>query len=363
MVLERPAGPEADWIRMKIAVALSGGVDSSVAAAKLVGQGHEVVGVTMRVWPDSKCCGIDALHDAAAVARKLGIQHHVVDLMDRFRQEVVDPFLETYADGRTPNPCPTCNQRLKFNYMWEAVRQLAGVERIATGHYARVRFDPATGMYQLLKGADRHKDQSYMLFKLDQAQLARLVTPLGEQSKEQTRAEAWELGLLYIADKPDSQDLCFTSDDLPGFLARHLPEREREGPIVARDGTEVGRHRGTIHYTVGQRRGLGIAAAEPLYVLDIDPQTHTVIVGPREQTYRPEIMVEDCCWTSVLPPVTGFRAEVKIRHSPHVLPAAIALEGERLRVRFDEPQPGIAAGQFAVFHQDDVVLGGGTICR
>ncbi len=348
---------------MKIAVALSGGVDSSVAAAKLVRQGHEVVGVTMRIWPDSKCCGIDALHDAAAVARKLQIEHHVIDLMDRFRQEVVDPFLSTYAEGRTPNPCPTCNQRLKFHYMWEAVQQIAGVERIATGHYARVRFDATGGMYQLLKGADRNKDQSYMLFKLDQAQLARLVTPLGEQTKEQTRAEAWELGLLYIADKPDSQDLCFTSDDLAGFLARHIPDHEREGPIVDRDGNEVGRHRGTIHYTVGQRRGLGVAAAEPLYVLDIEPQTHTVVVGPRSQTFRPEIVVEDFCWTSIPPPAGAFRAEVKIRHSPHAVPAMIEPEGDRLRVRFDEPQPGIAAGQFAVFHHDDLLLGGGTICR
>lgn len=348
---------------MKVAVGLSGGVDSSVAAAKLVSAGHDVVGVTMRIWPDSKCCGTDSIQDAAEVCRILGIEHHVFDLVDRFKDEVVTPFLSMYADGRTPNPCPTCNQRLKFHHMWQAAREATGAERIATGHYARVGQDLATGRHQLLRGVDRAKDQSYMLFRLDQEQLASLITPLGEQTKEQTRHEAVERGLHRVADKPDSQDLCFTSDDLSGFLARHLPDQEAEGPIVDQQGRELGTHRGTIHYTVGQRRGLGVAAAEPLYVLDVLPRTNTLVAGPRSETFKSEIEVEDLHWTSGCPPRDSLRAEVKVRHSPSAVLAGIEPIGGGVRVRFDDPQPGIAPGQFAVFYDGDRVLGGGTIRR
>lgn len=347
---------------MRVAIGLSGGVDSSVAAAKLVEAGHDVVGVTMIIWPDSKCCGSESLFDAGVVARQLGIEHHIFDLMKEFRAEIVDPFVRGYAEGRTPNPCPTCNQKLKFQHMWEVAQRVAGVTHLATGHYARVRRDPDTGLFQLLRGVDPRKDQSYMLFRLSQEQLGRLVTPLGDQTKEQTRDDARRFG-LHLADKPDSQDLCFTSDDLAGFLARHLPEHERPGPIVDREGRELGQHRGAIHYTVGQRRGLGLAAPQPLYVLQVLPQTNTLVVGGRDETLVREFEVEDVRWTSIPVPRAELAAQVKVRHGPAVHPATVVPAGKhRARVVLDAPLAGgVSPGQYAVFHDGDLVLGGGTI--
>ncbi len=349
---------------MRIAVGLSGGVDSSVAAAKLVEAGHEVVGVTMIIWPDSKCCGTGAILDAAAVAADLDIPYHTFDLIKEFTAEVVSPFLSGYSEGTTPNPCPTCNERLKFNHMWTAARSL-GVTHLATGHYARVRRDADSGRYQLLRGVDLRKDQSYMLFRLDQEQLSRLITPLGEQTKEQTREDARRLG-LHLADKPDSQDLCFTSDDLAGFLATHLPDQEQPGPIVNSEGQTLGEHRGTIHYTVGQRRGLGLAALEPLFVLQVLPQANTLVVGTRDETVTREFSVDDVRWTSIAGPTDGeLRAEVKVRYGPRTHAASIVPDGPRsARVILDEPLiGGVSPGQFAVFHAGDLVLGGGTILR
>ncbi|MBM3267406.1 MAG: tRNA 2-thiouridine(34) synthase MnmA [Candidatus Sericytochromatia bacterium] len=350
---------------MRIAVGLSGGVDSSVAAAKLVAAGHDVVGVTMLIWPDSKCCGDMAILDAAATAHDLGIPYHTFDLMNEFKAEVVDPFLADYAGGRTPNPCPTCNERLKFNHMWRVARELAGVTHLGTGHYARVRHDPETGRYQLLRGVDLRKDQSYMLFRLDQEQLSRLVTPLGDQTKEQTREDARRFG-LHLSEKPDSQDLCFTSDDLAGFLAARLPDRERPGPILDRSGRELGEHRGTIHYTVGQRKGLGIAAPQPLFVLEVLPDANALVVGTRDETTVREFPVDDVRWTSIgVPSEPELRAEVKVRHGPKTVSATVIPVGaDRARVVLDHPLAGGASpGQFAVFHAGDVVLGGGTIGR
>lgn len=347
---------------MRIAVGLSGGVDSSVAAARLVAEGHEVVGVTMVIWPDSSCCGAEAIADAAELAGKLGILHLKVDLMDRFKEEVVDPFLATYADGRTPNPCPTCNERLKFDHMWRAAREACGTEYLATGHYARVSRDEGTGRWQLRSGLDPRKDQAYMLWRLSQEQLSRLITPLGAMTKDETRAEAVRLG-LGVAAKPDSQDLCFTSDDLSGFLARHLPEHERPGPIVDLSGQVLGQHRGTTHFTVGQRRGLGVAAATPLYVLDVLPSEGAVVVGPREQTMIRAFGVEDVRWVSIHPPEDDRAVQVRIRHGGSLLAATLERQGSSWRILLEEPVAGVAPGQYAVFHEDDLVLGGGTITR
>ena len=349
---------------MRIAIGLSGGVDSSVAAAKLVEAGHDVVGVTMTIWPDSKCCGSESLFDAGVVARQLGIAHHIFDLMAEFKAEIVEPFVEAYAEGRTPNPCPTCNQKLKFRHMWEVSQRVAGATHLGTGHYARVRQDSGTGMYQLLRGVDPRKDQSYMLFRLDQEQLSRLVTPLGDQTKDQTREDALRFG-LHLHDKPDSQDLCFTSDDLAGFLAKHLPEQERPGPIVDRPGREQGEHKGAIHYTVGQRRGLSLAAPEPLYVLQVLPRTNTVVVGAKDETLVQEFPVEDIHWTSIPAPDGEFRTTVKVRHGPSLLAATVMPRGAGLAaIVLDEPLTGgVSPGQYAVFHDGDLVLGGGTITR
>ncbi|MEB3236867.1 MAG: tRNA 2-thiouridine(34) synthase MnmA [Candidatus Sericytochromatia bacterium] len=347
---------------MRIAVGLSGGVDSSLAAARLVAEGHDVVGVTMVIWPDSSCCGAEAIADASALADRLGIPHLKLDLMEQFKAEVVDPFLKTYADGRTPNPCPTCNEKLKFDHMWQAARAQTGAEYLATGHYARVSRDDETGRWQLRSGLDPRKDQAYMLWRLTQEQLSRLLTPLGSMTKDETRREARALG-LYVADKPDSQDLCFTSQDLSGFLARHLPEHERPGPIVDLSGQVLGAHRGTTHYTVGQRRGLGVAAPQPLYVLDVLPEERQVVVGTREQTMVQGFGVEDVRWVSVAEPAAGRRVEVRVRHGGQLIPAELSRGASGWRVGLDAAVPGVAPGQYAVFHDGDLVLGGGTITR
>lgn len=349
---------------MRIAIGLSGGVDSSVAAAKLVEAGHDVVGVTMIIWPDSKCCGAESLFDAGVVARQIGIEHHIFDLMKEFKEEIVEPFVGGYARGRTPNPCPTCNEKLKFRHMYEVSKKVAGATHLGTGHYARVRQDAGTGMYQLLRGVDPRKDQSYMLFRLDQEQLGHLITPLGDQTKEQTRLDAERFG-LHLADKPDSQDLCFTSDDLAGFLAKHLPEQERPGLIVDREGKELGEHKGAIHYTVGQRRGLNVAAPQPLYVLQVLPDTNTLVVGAKDETLVREFEVDDVRWTSIPVPSAELVAKVKVRHGPTVHPATVAPQGaHRARVVLDEPLTGgVSPGQYAVFHHNDLVLGGGTITK
>jgi len=348
--------------QMRIAVGLSGGVDSSLAAARLVAEGHEVVGVTMVIWPDSSCCGAEAIADASALASRLGIQHLKLDLMEQFKAEVVDPFLETYADGRTPNPCPTCNERLKFDHMWQAARAETGAEYLATGHYARVAQDPVTGRWQLRSGVDPRKDQAYMLWRLSQDQLSRLITPLGSMTKEETRREAKALG-LDVADKPDSQDLCFTSQDLSGFLARHLPEHERPGPIVDLSGQVLGAHKGTTHYTVGQRKGLGVAAPTPLYVLDVLPAEGRLVVGTREQTLVRGFGVEDVRWVSVTEPAGVVSLSVRIRHGGDLHAATLVLSGSGGRVELEAAIPGVAPGQYAVFHDGDLVLGGGTITR
>lgn len=316
----------------------------------------------MVIWPDSSCCGAEAIADASALADRLGIPHLKLDLMEQFKAEVVDPFLQTYADGRTPNPCPTCNEKLKFDHMWQAARAQTGAEYLATGHYARVSRDDETGRWQLRSGLDPRKDQAYMLWRLTQEQLSRLLTPLGSMTKDETRREARALG-LDVADKPDSQDLCFTSQDLSGFLARHLPEHERPGPIVDLSGQVLGAHRGTTHYTVGQRRGLGVAAPQPLYVLDVLPEERQVVVGTREQTMVRGFGVEDVRWVSVAEPAADRRIEVRVRHGGQLLPAELMRDSSGWRVGLDAAVPGVAPGQYAVFHDGDLVLGGGTITR
>ncbi|MDR7556382.1 MAG: tRNA 2-thiouridine(34) synthase MnmA [Armatimonadota bacterium] len=352
----------------RIAVAMSGGVDSAVAAALLVQAGYEVVGLTMDLWPawvgapdagSRTCCGVTAVEDARAAARVLGIRHYVLDLRQAFERAVVDYFCDEYARGRTPNPCVACNQEIKFRVLLDRVVAL-GCEALATGHYARVAVDPDTGRYLLLRAVDPAKDQSYVLYGLTQAQLARVRFPVGDYTKPQVRALARQLGLP-VADKPDSQEICFVPAGHYGELvAARRPEAGRPGPIVDRTGRQVGMHRGIGRYTVGQRRGVGVATGEPLYVLAVDAPANRLVVGPGNALAAAGIRVGTVNW--IVPPPPPAAVTVRVRHAAAEVPATLHVrEDGRVDVRFATPQRAVAPGQVAVFYDGVRVLGGGII--
>jgi tRNA-specific 2-thiouridylase len=340
--------------KKRIMVAMSGGVDSSVTAALLQQQGHEVQGMTMRVWDGP----VDVAVDARRVADQLGIPFHLVDLREEFQRRVVKPFCNEYLRGRTPNPCVLCNQAFKFRLLLEQAQAL-GADQLATGHYVRVL--QREGRYLLAKGHSAHKDQSYFLFTLTQDQLSRVCFPLGEMNKDQVRDKARELQLS-VAGKSDSQDICFIPDgDYIGFLEGQCGSADRSGEIVHVDGQVLGRHEGTYRYTVGQRRGLGLAWTEPLFVVRIDAAQRQVVVGERHHLDARELIVSDCNWI-IAEPFEPLRCRVRIRYRHREAPATVTVLGEgRCRVVFDEPEQGITPGQAAVFYEDDLVLGGGWI--
>jgi tRNA-specific 2-thiouridylase len=347
----------------RIAVAMSGGVDSSVAALLLQRQGHEVCGLTMTIWPPRD--GLPkAAADAAAVARHLGIAHRVVDLHSRFLAEVLGPFAAEYASGRTPNPCVICNPRVKFGHLLAAALA-SGAAAMATGHYVRrdARGAGASHRYFLRRGVDAGKDQSYALYGLSQEQLRLAVFPLGGLTKGDVRAMAAEAGLP-VSSKPESQDLCFSQGGYREYLRERLPEGWEPGPICDRDGNVIGQHDGIAGYTVGQRRGLGVAAGEPLYVIEICPRSRTLVVGPEADLYRAGLLVTACNWMAVPELTAELRATVKIRYGGPAAPGVLTPCPDRpgtVRVAFDRPQRAITPGQAAVFYCGDVVLGGGTI--
>jgi tRNA-specific 2-thiouridylase len=342
---------------------MSGGVDSSVAAALAVEAGHDVVGVTLQLAGDaSRCCSLADADDARRVAEALGVRFYVANLAEAFRREVVEPFADAYLAGRTPLPCVACNKRFKFDRLLERARVL-GASRVVTGHYARVDTDPATGLRRLRRARDARKDQSYFLFNLDQAQLARVWLPLGELAKDEVRARARALGLA-TADKPESQEICFVPDgDYARVVEALRPEaRGRGGVFVDREGRVLGAHGGVHRYTVGQRRGLGLAAGSRLYVTSIDPETGRIAVGGAEDVLASGARVEDATWIAGAAPEGALRAEVRVRHRHAGAKATLApLPGGAVRVAFDEPVAAIAPGQAAVFYDGDVVLGGGWI--
>jgi tRNA-specific 2-thiouridylase len=354
----------------RVAVAMSGGVDSAVAAALLVEAGHAVVGFTMNLWPawvpqtegGAGCCGIGAIEDARGVARTLGIPHYVLNLREAFEREVIGSFAREYARGRTPNPCIACNRAIKFSLLLDRVRGL-GMDRLATGHYARLRCDPE-GRVRLLRAADRHKDQSYVLACVPAEHLPHLCFPVGDYTKTEIRALARRRGLA-VADKPDSQEICFVpAGDYREVVARFEPQALRPGPIYDLDGRQVGQHRGLACYTVGQRRGLGLRGGRPRYVVALDPGRNAVVVGDADALRRPEMIVEDVNWIAIPALEEERRVGVRIRHASADVPAVIApAGGGRVRVRFLEWPRAAAPGQAAAFYDEEVVLGGGVIAE
>ncbi len=369
---------------------MSGGVDSSAAAAILKEQGHELVGFTMQLWDQrrginvdengdplpSRCCSLDDVYDARRVAEELGFPFYVLNLERDFERAVVQPFVTSYLNGETPIPCVACNSRLKFASLDRLAVSL-GCEKVATGHYARVEFDPSGNRYRLLRGRNEQKDQSYFLWELTQPQLSRALFPLGEMSKPEARDAARQHGLVGVAEKKESQEICFVPDgDYAGFIDRYLEAEDATerlpgaGEIVDTSGRVVGQHEGIHRYTVGQRRGIGIANEKPLYVISINSDRNRVTVGAAEELLSTEFIAAGVNWiafgnpTGPTEPAEPVRAEVRVRYRHTAAAAAITpLPDARARIVFDDPQRAITPGQATVFYRGDEVVGGGWIVR
>jgi tRNA-specific 2-thiouridylase len=362
-----------------IAVAMSGGVDSSTVAALLAREGRAVIGLTMQLWnqrrlPElagagaaGRCCSLDDVYDARRVAEQIGIPYYVVNFEEQFEQSVVKPFVEEYLAGRTPIPCTLCNNFIKFDRFLEMADSV-GAQEMATGHYARIRYDQASDRWQLLRAVDGTKDQTYFLFGLTQRQLARTLFPLGGLTKPEVRELARGMGLA-VAAKGDSQEICFVPNgDYAAFLAAYLketgvPVELTRGEIVTSGGHKLGEHEGVHHFTIGQRRGLGVATGEPLYVIATDPKTQRVTVGGNDELLRAGFTARDVNWISIAGLAGATHAQVKIRNKHAAAPATLHATGDtgRVEVLFDAAQRAVTPGQGAVFYDGDVVLGGGWI--
>ena len=339
---------------------MSGGLDSSATAARLVEQGHEVIGITAHMWREgSRCCSLEDVARALKVAEFLNIRHYVVDSVEFFGEKIVHPFVEEYVRGRTPSPCVQCNQLIKFGVLLRDAIQF-GCAHVATGHYARI--ENRGGWLHLLRGRDSNKDQSYFLHRLDQAQLEHVLFPLGDLTKPAVAEYARRKGLPVQFDS-ESQDLCFIGEDgyVP-FLEKRRPDLKKPGPIVDAAGREMGRHDGYYHFTVGQREGLGVAAEHRLYVKEVCPETNTVVVGAREDLLASRCVVDDAQWIRGTPPADGTACVAQLRYRHKGVRSHIrALENDRFEVTFEEAQFAVTPGQAAVFYDGDEVLGGGWI--
>jgi tRNA-uridine 2-sulfurtransferase len=372
-----PEHPETQ--RGLVAVAMSGGVDSSTVAAVLQQQGRPIVGLTMQLWnqrrlpelqgdgpPQHRCCSLDDVYDAKRVAQHLNFPHYVINFEEQFEQRVVRPFVDQYLSGRTPIACTNCNTDVKFEPLLRMARQI-GAERLATGHYARILWNERTGRKELWRARDSSKDQSYFLWGLAQDQLAGSEFPLGELTKEEVRELARRVNLP-VAEKPESMELCFVPNgNYVEFIQAYSRERgnplsESDGEIVNEDGAVIGRHNGVHNFTIGQRKGLGFAAGRPLYVLSIDPLKNRVVVGDDDALRTTTFEVDEVNWVSIAKPASPTRTQVKIRHKHEPAAAQVeALGDSRARVTFDTPQRAVTPGQAAVFYDGEAVLGGGWI--
>ena len=343
---------------MKIAVAMSGGVDSSVTAALLKKEGHEVFGLTMRVTPSE-----ETALAARESAQVIGLPHHTVDFRDIFKKQVIADFCLQYIMGKTPNPCVNCNGLIKFGVLIEKAKEL-GAEVMATGHYARIEKNSPDNRILLKKGIDHTRDQSYFLYKLTQSQLAAAIFPLGNLTKDSVRKMALEMSLPSVTRK-ESREICFIPDnDYPRFLREHLAREIKSGQIMDKQGNVLGKHNGIIEYTIGQRKGLGISSQEPLYVVGIDGKNNNVIVGGKQDVYADEFIVSGLNWIAFSNLREPLTLKAKIRYLHHEAEAVInPAEGDKVIVKFSDPQLAITPGQSAVFYDGDVVVGGGTIER
>lgn len=363
--------PIADGRNKKVAIAMSGGVDSSVAAGLLKDQGYDVVGITMQVWPRDDfnddvsrfggCCSLSAVEDARRVAAKLSIPHYVLNFRSVFQKTVIDDFISEYRIGRTPNPCIRCNQHVKFNALLEKAVSV-GCDYLATGHYARVEYDKPSGRYRLLRGIDSDKDQSYVLYVVKQEQLKRMLFPLGRYKKTEIRKLAKEME-LGVAEKPESQEICFIPNkSYADFIAEKMPETVKTGDIINTAEEVVGRHKGLVYYTCGQRKGLGISSEKPLYVIEIDKENNRIVVGNEGDLYKDKLIADELNMISLPIIKDKLDAQVQIRYNALAQKASIfPIDEDRVEVVFEKPQKAIAPGQAAVFYDNDVVIGGATI--
>jgi tRNA-specific 2-thiouridylase len=356
--------------KKKVVVAMSGGVDSSLAAALLVEQGYEVIGITMQIWPSDQvdekaggCCSLSAVEDARRVACQLGIPFYVLNFRSQFEEKVINYFCDEYLGGRTPNPCIACNRYIKFELLLDRAMGL-GADYIATGHYASIKYDEEKERYLLIKAKDKSKDQTYALFNLTQDQLSHTIFPLGGYEKTETRKLAGERGLR-VATKPDSQEICFVQDDYESFLRERIPDVVEPGPFLDTAGNRIGTHKGIPFYTIGQRKGLGLALGKPAYVVDIDVKNNAVIIGNDDEVYGSGLIARDLNFIPFARLEKPLRVKAKIRYSAPEAEAEISLiRDDAVKVLFEKPQRAITPGQAVVFYDGNIVVGGGTIeCR